>query len=174
MNILAGLINWWAIGTETNGFITDVFSGDSYVFLDANTNDTCLIRLDKVMAPVKGQKNFQSSKEFAKKLLCPKSGSRPLIRIVLNRIEDDIHYVDLYYPLATNDDVKHGEKYLQATMITNGLAFLYNEDSDEKLYGLQKIAKHHSIGCWSQERIVYPWNFQKTKHMMKKSASKKK
>jgi hypothetical protein len=166
MNIIANLLNWYAKGTETKGFVTEVFSGDTFAFLDAVTNETCLIKLDKIVSPVESQINFKTARSFAKKILCPEGGTPPLLRVVLIRVEGGINFVDLYFPLP-NNDMRQGEQYFQATMISKGLAFLYDENTDDGLYGLQVIAKRSFIGCWAQDKIVYPWNFRKEQKIEK-------
>lgn len=173
MALIAQLYNSIALKISDNtshGFIKKYISGDTFVYVDITTESEYTIKLDHVMCPVQGQKDFEDAKQCAKSAINTSRSSnkdRVLVKVKVNRIENEIYYAELKYPVK-NRDGKCKYKYLQATLVSNGYAFVLDPVHDVSLTALQSQAKGQEIGVWKSKKVVYPWNFHKKKDEMNK------
>jgi endonuclease YncB( thermonuclease family) len=149
----------WVFGRESYGVVYQVLSGDTYIFIDIATKMQYKIKLYNVETPKEGQKYHKRAKKLVESILI-KEDKRVMVKLIVQHVESDIAYVDLYYPTEKSNKTDGSKYLLQDTLVSRGYAFVRNKNINEELYLLQEHAKIHNQGAWSIEGFVCPWEFK--------------
>jgi endonuclease YncB( thermonuclease family) len=141
----------------TGGAIIKFISGDTFVLADVASGTTKKIKLNRTMAPVKGQRGFKKSRNFARSVLT-RDGQPLKLKVAIKAVQDGYYIAEIKYPTFTKRGRVEWKDY-QATAVSRGMVFVTDPHADIALTALQTGAKNNKLGCWDTDNFVYPWNY---------------
>lgn len=148
-----------SMGQMKQGKVISVLDGDTIIVLDSDNNQTKL-RLAEIDCPEKSQPYGKNAKNFT---------------------SDAVYNKNISYKAVNTD--KYGRtiamvyfgvnlEYLSAELLKNGLAWHYKKYSPSGVMADFEIkARRERKGLWSIPDPVAPWNWRKTRRIIKNNGS---
>ena len=150
---LAGLIS---LANTVRGKVVSVVDGNTLEIVSED-NETYKVVLAGIDSPELRQEFGEAAREFLEKFILDKA-----IQVELQGKDRWGNYVGVVYINKGTD--------LRKALLTNGLAWVTEKETDEEFKKLEQKAREQGTGLWKEESPTPPWIYRRQQTMLQPKA----
>jgi len=154
--IIFGLAGLTAIANTVKGKVVSVVDGNTLEIVSEDS-ETYKVVLAGIDSPELGQEFGEAAREFLEKVIMDKS-----IQVQFQGKDRWGNYIGVVYINKGTD--------LRKALLTNGLAWVIEKETDEEFKKLEQKAREQGAGLWKEESPTPPWVYRRQQTMMQPKA----